>query len=1284
MEDKMDLQEHVGLSESNKNVNKISSETTVTTVDESRACTETDGFGTILVEEKLCSRMEDEMSFQQSVGLNESTANDEKISDETNVTTMGESETCVETDILRTEEAEEKLCSRMEDKMDLPEHFGLSVSNKNVNSISGETKVTTIGESKACTETVGFGTILVEEKLCTRMEDEMSFQQSVGLSESSASGEKISDKTNVTMMGESETCVETDISRTEGAEGKPCNRMEDKMDSHDDFGLSESDTNGKNICDETNVVTECENIACCQMNENKCKEVESDVKQGSRDASHSAGVLFNEHEKPCDPVPDGGNVGEVYHMSAAGADKTCVTKVNLTSTANGFQTSTANLSEGLQSQNTNEVNCSANSGNIAATRVVVIKSKNDLTVSKPSGTAFNKTFRPVAKLLHDTGLDLVTEWVCQDLIHIQTHSTAMSPLPEAEKKRQLSVLASNKKRLTKKNKAFAFRKRQCKCGFLSESLNVLAFHSQFGEVSRNGDMRCCLCSFTARIPRCFNRHLKRRHKLKALVIVKVAQYQCHFCPFENNHQIRIESHLAKCGRLFDLNFNLSPVRMDCDIPVFVSPDALLTGDVQAMYSTVTSASAPASLVFPTGEPLSRLPLHSSMPSCSLIMQQPQQCTTIPSSVTLSLPLTRFIVTPSMSNVMSRIQLSVVPPKNPAQPGSVVNPAVSPLLPVVAPGHPLALPPATQNSLKTNLIISPSQRGLVLPTNLSQNLSQTRLTIPPLVGKDASQSLWGVPSPVTLVPRGLGSDVLRMQLLAPPQAPNVQFQNSKVSSGAETRFIQMGNQLCTIVQHQGRTVLTPVIFPPPILPFTPSFTLNPRPLSSSRPIASMGKQNSAQLPSTALSSNISGQRDAVGFVKKPTLVKNQLSLTLEICELCDGFVKDRKSLSVHFRNAHKVVTDDLSFVVPSQKCSLCMRSFFTISGLLRHFHLIHARLFASDGKLIKPLERCSLCQNINVANAVEHLSSHHHDTMSMSDEFKHCGICSLHLRDVQSFEKHMLLVHGNLFANRNILLATIAASLQNKTRRVCESNPPHLNGQPNQCSKKPRKACHSCKTCGTIHLTAEELNDHIITNHMHKCSRCQEAFTCLPSLRRHFYAKHSTHREACPLCDQVVQIGRPFIRHMKSQHLKECSVKIERMRSSDACENQAKCGTINSIEQMNSSLNQTSVAVDKGSLKSDEEDLLSKSAKKRKLESDQSFQKECSVKIERMSSSDACGNQAKCGTINSIEQVNSCLNQTSIAVDKGSLLSDEDDQLSKSAKKRKLESDQSESDQSWQK
>ena len=225
----------------------------------------------------------------------------------------------------------------------------------------------------------------------------------------------------------------------------------------------------------------------------------------------------------------------------------------------------------------------------------------------------SESYRPVGRLVHDLGLELVREQVYQDLIDIQTVKDAKNRLEEREKG-QLLKLIEAQERLALRNAPYQLPTKRCsRCNFMSPSTNVMTLHHQFGTVSRiDATMHvCCLCSgrpgFRTRNAGQFMLHLST-HGLVGRLMKKMAPYACKNCMFEHRSSVRFALHVEKCMKKFSLTTNLQPLPGDCDIPLmYRSSDRKQQGTVPLMQSN-TSANAS----FSTSGPPSVRTLLSSL------------------------------------------------------------------------------------------------------------------------------------------------------------------------------------------------------------------------------------------------------------------------------------------------------------------------------------------------------------------------------------------------------------------------------------------------------------------------------------------------------------------------------------------------------------------------------------------------------------------------------------------------------------------------------------------------
>jgi len=236
------------------------------------------------------------------------------------------------------------------------------------------------------------------------------------------------------------------------------------------------------------------------------------------------------------------------------------------------------------------------------------------------------SYRPVGRLVHDLGLELVREQVYRDLIDIQTAKDAKNRLEEREKG-QLLKLIEAQERLALRNAPYQLPTKRCRrCSFMSPSTNVMTLHHQFGTVSRiDATMHvCCLCSghpgFRTRNAAQFVEHLLSVHGLTGRLMKKTVPYACKNCVFEHRNPVRLAVHVEKCVKKFSLASNLQPLPGDCDIPLIYRPsDRKRPGVpplVQSNVSSNASFSANGSPSVKTMLSSVRQQMPAGQPGCS--------------------------------------------------------------------------------------------------------------------------------------------------------------------------------------------------------------------------------------------------------------------------------------------------------------------------------------------------------------------------------------------------------------------------------------------------------------------------------------------------------------------------------------------------------------------------------------------------------------------------------------------------------------------------------------------
>lgn len=222
--------------------------------------------------------------------------------------------------------------------------------------------------------------------------------------------------------------------------------------------------------------------------------------------------------------------------------------------------------------------------------------------------------RPVGRLLHDLGLELVREQVYRDLIDIQTVKDAKNRLEEREKG-QLLKLIEAQERLAARNTPYQLPPKRCsRCSFMSPSINVMTLHHEFGTVSRvDATMHvCCLCcglpGFRTRNAAQFMVHLYTDHGLTGRLVKKMAPYYCKNCLFEHRSSVRMAVHVEKCAKKFSLSSNLQPLAGDCDIPLMYR----LSDKKRPGVSPYVQSNTPSNASLPAAGPPSVRTLLSSL------------------------------------------------------------------------------------------------------------------------------------------------------------------------------------------------------------------------------------------------------------------------------------------------------------------------------------------------------------------------------------------------------------------------------------------------------------------------------------------------------------------------------------------------------------------------------------------------------------------------------------------------------------------------------------------------
>ncbi|CAD5125064.1 DgyrCDS13305 [Dimorphilus gyrociliatus] len=297
---------------------------------------------------------------------------------------------------------------------------------------------------------------------------------------------------------------------------------------------------------------------------------------------------------------------------------------------------------------------------------------------------------------------------------------------------------------------------------------------------------------------------------------------------------------------------------------------------------------------------------------------------------------------------------------------------------------------------------------------------------------------------------------------------------------------------------------------------------------------------------------------------PNLVAADKGMMNEICELCHKGVKDRDALRQHLSFCHnfKIPQELMDMVRRPFACDFCDSRFWTSQGLINHRTGNHkaeraaANVLAEYQKKVpsakmnstdttssisntqdsnsKPamksgqrVYRCHKCKE-NISGIVNHMKSFHGISVKGMFEKGECMVCGEKILDRASMEEHITTIHSELFRRR----------------------------APTANSRDKKKFEFKCKPCKVRFKSENQLREHDKLMHAFPCSRCSESFLNERTKLAHFQKVHSNERDKCPMCDEEVQVGEPFINHVE-KHLNQCSVRVEKMNAHDIDKFQSK-------------------------------------------------------------------------------------------------------------------------------
>jgi len=182
-------------------------------------------------------------------------------------------------------------------------------------------------------------------------------------------------------------------------------------------------------------------------------------------------------------------------------------------------------------------------------------------------------------------------------------------------------------------------------------------------------------------------------------------------------------------------------------------------------------------------------------------------------------------------------------------------------------------------------------------------------------------------------------------------------------------------------------------------------------------------------------------------------------------------------------------------------------------------------------------KCYICSE-QVLYLAKHLSEAHNISIQEMYKAKKCYVCGIFFNQQKNLENHLVKSHRELLTpNRNRPGKAPFGSVQSS------NNSPVPTGL---FQNTGTKSVQVCNICNLKFSNLEAFTEHCNTFHIHKCYRCGMKWSSKELLSRHFHDVHRTEQEECQICFTKVTIGRPYVRHLKSDHLKQCSVILKRI------------------------------------------------------------------------------------------------------------------------------------------
>ncbi|XP_005101313.1 MOG interacting and ectopic P-granules protein 1 [Aplysia californica] len=255
---------------------------------------------------------------------------------------------------------------------------------------------------------------------------------------------------------------------------------------------------------------------------------------------------------------------------------------------------------------------------------------------------------------------------------------------------------------------------------------------------------------------------------------------------------------------------------------------------------------------------------------------------------------------------------------------------------------------------------------------------------------------------------------------------------------------------------------------------------------------------------------------------------------EVCEICGGYVKDRKALRIHFFYAHRI---DLPFNLFERTqaplyCATCYVRFWTAQGLRKHIDT-HKEENQTQGVVGK----CISCGH-QVLNLLLHMRIVHNREIQHYINALMCMFCGSHFGSRAEVERHIKFIHGNI--------DPISGAIKGKGSPSVQSSPQQSQkGSSKRSGNSAPLKGSVCVLCNLNFGRNVDLTRHCMRMH-HTCMKCGMVVIDKASLMKHTCLSSPSGTRNCAMCEETGFHPAYFVKHLRDKHLKKFSIKIARL------------------------------------------------------------------------------------------------------------------------------------------